>query len=219
MISAILLSGGSGSRMGATTPKQYLPLSGKPIALHSFDLLTKCDLISEIIVVCIPSYHHLFPSAQYASPGRRRQDSLFNGLQHTSPASEYILVHDAARPLLEEKELNTLINAALEYGAATLATAVQSTIKQADDDLLVTKTLERSSLYNIQTPQMIKKEILLEGFAKAQQDNLSVTDDVSLAELINAPVKLVLGTGENIKITTPEDLTFAENILSERVVL
>ena len=219
MITAILLSGGVGSRMGLSMPKQYLPLAGKPLALHCYKLLKFCPLIAEVIVVCEPSYQSLFYGARFALPGQRRQDSLYNGLLEVSQDTNFILVHDAARPLLNEDDLEKIIETGQKVGAATLATPVKVTIKQADENLMVIQTFDRSSLYDIQTPQVINKNLLLKGFEKAIENDLTVPDDVSLVELISHPVQLVMGSYENIKVTTPEDLPLAENIIRERTSL
>jgi len=215
-LSIILLSGGKGKRIGGDTPKQYLPLCGKPIAHYSFTTLIDANVADEIIVVCDPSYQSLFPGATFAQPGKERQDSVYNGLQKVSSNSDLVLIHDIARPILREEELHAVIKQAKIHGAATLAMPLKFTIKEADEDQMVVKTLDRSKLYEIQTPQVLKKDLLIEGFKKAHEENALVTDDVSLAELISHPVKLVMGSYDNIKITTPEDLTFAENILCER---
>lgn len=197
--------------MEISTPKQYIPLAGKPIALHSFELLRDFPLIREVIVACTLKYQSLFASSVCAVAGQRRQDSLFNALQKVSEDAQYILIHDAARPLLNEEDLKNVIDAGIAHGAATLATPVKATIKQADNDQMVLRTLDRSTLYEIQTPQVLKKELLIKGFQKAQKERLTVTDDVALAECIGHPVKLVMGSYENIKITTPEDLALAES--------
>lgn len=210
MISVILLAGGTGARMQASLPKQYLPLKGRPLALHSFDLL---QAYGRVVVVADPAFRHFFNGvAEFALPGARRQDSVFNGLSLCR--EEWILIHDSARPLIGKEEVDQLIEQAKIWGAAALACPVKMTIKQADSQAQVIKTLDRASLWEIQTPQMIHRDILLGGFAKAHQDNLTVTDDVSLAELIGKPVKLVRGSYRNIKITTPEDLTYAERLLA-----
>ena len=217
-ISAILLSGGLGSRMEASTPKQYLPLAGKPLALHSYELLRCTPLISEVIVVCHEHYRPLFRGALFAEPGPRRQDSLYQGLQLVDDAAEMILVHDAARPLLSEEDLMRVIQSGLEVGAAALATPAISTIKEADQNLMVKRTLDRAVLWHIQTPQVIRKEVLWRGFALANEQGLTVTDDVSLAELTGHPVQLIAGSTDNLKITSPEDLVLAESLFNERLV-
>jgi len=218
-VSAILLAGGQGLRMGASTPKQYIPLQGKPIALYSLEMLLCCLQIDQIIVVCAPHYHSLFKRVgeeiTFATPGRRRQDSVYSALQHVSKECELVLIHDAARPLIEPGDIGKVIRAGQKYGAAALASPITSTIKMADTQAIVSKTLDRKMLFAIHTPQVLTKEILIKGFAKALENDLTVTDDVSLAELIQRPVKLVMGSPYNIKITTPEDLDIAATFLAK----
>jgi 2-C-methyl-D-erythritol 4-phosphate cytidylyltransferase len=205
-ISAILLAGGKGSRMGSPLPKQYLPLGEKPIACHSLEVFLSHPAIMEVIVVCAPEYRSFFSKYDvlFANPGIRRQDSLFNGLK--SASHEWICVHDAARPYLTSELLTRMIGEGKEIGAATLAMPVKNTLKECDRDGFVRSTPDRDYIWEVQTPQLLAKEILLKGFAYADEHHLTVTDDVSLAELINHPVKLVSGSYQNIKITTPEDL-------------
>lgn len=206
MISLLFLAGGTGARMGTDIPKQYLFLKGKPLALHSFDILSSLPFITEVIVVCSSDYHHLFSRTQYASPGKRRQDSVFNALQlATSP---FILIHDAARPFVDIHSIDALVEMATKYGAATLGVPVKSTIKKGTIGGKVQETLPRDHLIEIQTPQLIKREWLIEGYANIGQE--TVTDDVSLIEKLGYPVYLVMGSYQNIKVTTPEDLKIAE---------
>ncbi|MES2199877.1 MAG: 2-C-methyl-D-erythritol 4-phosphate cytidylyltransferase [Chlamydiota bacterium] len=217
-ISAILLSGGHGSRMGKTIPKQYLPLNDKPIILHALEALLLFPLWSEVVIVCDPIYQSLFLSYDkiplvFASPGKTRQDSLFSGFDALSTSPKWICIHDGARPLLRRRELFDVINAGKTYGAATLATPVIATIKESDERLFVKKTLDRNKLWNIQTPQVLTSDLLQEGRKYISENSLSITDDVSLAELLEHPVKLVPGSESNIKITTIEDLHLAQMLL------
>lgn len=211
-ISAILLAGGRGERMGRPIPKQFLPLSNKAIALHSLEVLQQLKEIGEIIVVCAPEYRHFFDShaVKFALPGEQRQDSVYNGLQMISSEAEWVCTHDSARPFITLQMVKTLFQAAATVGAASLAMPVKNTLKATTPLHQVASTLDRSLIWEIQTPQVIKKEALLAGFAYARARALAVTDDVSLAELIGQPVQLVSGGYQNIKITTPEDLSFAE---------
>lgn len=212
-VSAILVSGGVGLRMGGPTPKQYLPLGGKPIALFSYDVLKACDAISEIIVVCAESYRRLFrDSSLFANPGERRQDSVANGLKMAS--CDYVLVHDAARPFIDLDLVRALIDAGLQYGAATAALPIKFTVKRGVSNQVI-ETLDRSQLYEIQTPQILKRDLLEAGLKMADLKGITVTDDVSCAELLGHPVQLVKGLEKNIKITTPFDLTIAEKYLCE----
>lgn len=212
----ILAAGGVGSRMGHAIPKQYLPLAGKPIALHSFDLFCRMEEVDEIIVVCEEPYRKLFSCTNkplfFADPGKRRQDSIFNGLSRASDRADLICTHDAARPFIEKETFLALLEKALAVGAATLAAPVICTIKQSNPNRIVEKTLDRSSLWEIQTPQALTRDLFLRGFKYANENKIEVTDDTSLAELLHAPVALVPSLHRNFKITTPFDLAVAETL-------
>ncbi|MBI3901145.1 MAG: 2-C-methyl-D-erythritol 4-phosphate cytidylyltransferase, partial [Chlamydiia bacterium] len=155
-ISLILVSGGIGLRMGATTPKQYLPLGGVPIALHSFHLFSNMEEIDELVVVCEEKYQSLFTSSKplfFAPPGKRRQDSVAQGAALTSQNTDLLIVHDAVRPFVKKDEVLALLEKALSIGAAALASPCTSTIKEVDENYLVQKTLDRTKIWAIQTPQ------------------------------------------------------------------
>jgi 2-C-methyl-D-erythritol 4-phosphate cytidylyltransferase len=218
-ISVILLAGGVGSRMRATTPKQFMPLMGKTIAEHSFDLFLSLPQISEITIVADPSWHYIFKrhpnetSIKFAAPGKERSDSVYNGLQNISKKASLVLIHDAARPLINAQLITELIQIANKHGAALLGRAVAYTIKKSSCDGFVSETVDRASLFEAQTPQAVKPELLKEGFRVAKEKNIAVTDDVSLVELLGHPVKLVEGPSSNIKITTQEDLILAKSFM------
>jgi 2-C-methyl-D-erythritol 4-phosphate cytidylyltransferase len=217
-ISVILLAGGIGSRMRASLPKQFMILHQKPVARYSFDLFSTLPSVVQIIVVCDPSFRHLFADfkgsfdIQFALPGIRRQDSLYNGLQYVDQNIDYVCIHDAARPLISRQTVLNVIEAAHLHGAATAAMPLKFTIKEVCDKHLVQKTLDRSRIWEIQTPQIIRADLLYAGFDKALKENLEVTDDVSLIENLPHPVKLVEGSYANLKITTPEDFFLAEHL-------
>jgi 2-C-methyl-D-erythritol 4-phosphate cytidylyltransferase len=218
--SVLLLAGGSGVRMQNPLPKQFLPLQNKAIALYSLEVLLQLAQVAEIIVVCAPDYRHFFAGmpVRFAPPGKQRQDSVYNGLQMVNPTSRWICTHDAARPFISPALVQTLFEAGEKVGAASLATPVKNTLKEVNVHKEVVCTADRSRIWEIQTPQLVKKEVLEAGFAYAQAQALTVTDDVSLAELIGHPVRLVLGSYQNIKITTPEDLLFAEWLVQTNTV-
>ena len=205
--------------MQTSAPKQYIPLHGKPIILHALEALLRYPHWSEIAIVCEEKYKSLFAPYEnkaqivFALPGKERQDSVFSGLNKLSTSTKCVCIHDGARPLLLEKDLLAVIAEGEKSGAASLATPVKMTIKEADDRLYVQKTLDRSHLFEVQTPQVVSYSLLKEGYQKAVELRHLVTDDVGLAELLNHPVQLVLGSESNIKITTSEDLLLAEILL------
>jgi len=215
-ISLIFLAGGKGTRFGQTTPKQFLTLRNKPVALHSFELLSKLRGLTEISVVCEKEFYPLFsshPLIQFAPPGKERHHSVESGLKILSDEESLVLIHDAARPLLVEEDIYTLLEEATMCGAATLAQKAVQTVKEADEDHFVIRTIPRESLWEIHTPQCIKKSLLHKGFEHLHKTNSFVTDDVSLIESLNLPVKLVPSSKPNLKITRNEDYHVAEALL------
>ncbi len=218
-ITAILLAGGLGKRMESSIPKQFLPLAGKPVILYSFELLLLFPQIQEIIIVCDHAYRHLFdhPLVKFAEPGAERQESVWNGASLASSSSDRLLIHDGARPCLEYELLAHLLATAQNYLAIASAVPVKSTIKQTNSEGLVEKTLNRACLWEIQTPQIIEPSLYKQGALLAKSQNLVLTDDVTLVELLGHPVKLVAGSYKNIKITTPEDLALAHTFFHAHV--
>jgi 2-C-methyl-D-erythritol 4-phosphate cytidylyltransferase len=214
-INLILLAGGTGSRMQSAIPKQFLPLNGKLIIHYSLELFLSIPEIKDIVVVCEPQYRHHFTNypVSFALPGPRRQDSVFNGLLATLPNTEFVCVHDGARPFITKKNIDDIILAAKEYGAATIGMPIKFTVKECDENLLVKNTPNRANIWEIQTPQVIRYDLLLEGFERVNREGLTVTDDVSVVEILGHPVKLVSGSYNNLKITTPEDLSYSEHLV------
>lgn len=196
--------------MQSLIPKQFLLLKGKPIARYSFDLFATLPEVFEIIVVCDPSYRHLFINCKFADPGKERQDSVLNGLALVSSDADFVAVHDSARPFITRQHIQELIHEATIHKTVASAVRVKATIKQASDDGIVSQTLDRSTLWEMHTPQITTPELLREGLSFARTHHLTVTDDVAAVELLGHPVKLVPGSYQNIKITTPEDLAIAE---------
>uniref|UniRef100_A0A804N9R2 2-C-methyl-D-erythritol 4-phosphate cytidylyltransferase, chloroplastic n=1 Tax=Zea mays TaxID=4577 RepID=A0A804N9R2_MAIZE len=220
-VSVILLSGGQGKRMGASMPKQYLPLLGLPIALHSLKTFCQLKEVKEVVVVCDPDYIDVFEGSiknlqlplKFARPGKERQDSVFNGLQEIDGDSELVCVHDSARPLVSSEDV---LEDAAVHGAAVLGVPVKATIKEANSDSFVIKTLDRKTLWEMQTPQVMKPNLLKDGFELVKRDNHEVTDDVSIVEYLKHPVYITEGSYTNIKVTTPEDLLLAERLMNEK---
>lgn len=226
-VSAIIPSAGSGQRMGGIK-KPYLDLVGKPILAYSLAVFQQCPLVDEIVVVvasgdeqdCIRSVIEPYGIEKVQcviAGGGTRQESVFNGLRNLTSDTDMVIVHDCARPFITEDMIRDTLEAASKWGAATVAVPVKDTIKEADDESLVTKTLNRRRLWTIQTPQTFKYDLLLQAHLHARRNNIDVTDDASLIEeLGNHRVKLVMGASENMKVTTPGDLAIAEAILKLR---
>lgn len=209
-VSVVLLAGGHGSRMQSQIPKQFLTLQGKIVALYSFELFSTCPNVTEIIVVCEPQYQSLFPrftlpEVRFALPGKRRQDSVYNGFLEISAQADLVCIHDSARPFLLKENLEQLLEEARRYGAAALAVPAKNTIKETDPNQFIQRTLDRSKLWEMHTPQVATPALMRKGFDIALEYNLDVTDDASVVELTGHPVKLVKDSYQNIKITTPED--------------
>lgn len=223
-VSLVLLAGGVGKRMGANMPKQYLPLLGTPIALYSLKKFAEMEEIGEIVVVCDPSYRDVFEDCKvdkpvkFALPGKERQDSVFNGLSEVREGAALAAIHDSARPLVSKDDTRRCFADAMEHGAAVLAVQSKATIKEANEDLSVARTLDRSKLWEMQTPQVIKPDLLKEGFKLVQEKGYEVTDDVSIVEFMGERVQITQGSYFNIKVTTPEDMFIAERLLNEQGV-
>jgi 2-C-methyl-D-erythritol 4-phosphate cytidylyltransferase len=224
--SVVLAAGGVGSRMGAEIPKQYLPIYEKSLALYSFELFLSLSEVKEIVVVCEECYQILFTSqahekkVSFALPGQRRQDSVFNGINAlTCQDDSLVCIHDAARPCIDAGLVRRIVKVAAEGGAAVAGVPVKGTIKVCNAEQMILSTLERSSLWEMQTPQVIRLDILKAAYNKILQSGGTVTDDVSLVELLGLPVQVVFGSYKNIKVTTPEDLIFVRGVLKDDVLL
>lgn len=223
-VGVVLLAGGSGSRMKADRPKQFLELRGKPVLAHSLELLLGVKQLEKLVLVIAPEFRDMdflapFAADQrvsFADPGAERQDSVSSGLDSVPPECTLVAVHDAARPLVTLDAVHECLADASAHGAAVLAVPMKATVKESADGEFVAKTLDRQTLWEIQTPQVIRPDVLREGFVKAAAGKWEVTDDVSIVELMGKPVKLTQGEYTNLKLTTPEDMVIAETILQGR---
>ncbi len=224
-VSAIIVAAGGSTRMGISDSKQFIPLLGKPAISYTLSAFQNCALISEIVVVSrAQDIDRIFALSQecgfdkviaVVEGGACRAESVKNGILAADAQAQYFAIHDGARPLITTEEINAVVEAAFETGAATVGTAVTDTIKVADENNVIVNTPERSTLRAVQTPQVFEKELY--SFALSDADDLeSVTDDCSLIEKMGGEVLIVEGSRENIKLTTPIDVLIAESILSKR---
>ena len=213
--SAVIVAGGTGSRMGR--PKQVLPLGGKPVVVHSILAFKACACVKEVIVVTPQENRAVISQfvrdVIFVDPGDTRLASVQNGVARVSPLADVVAVHDGARPLVDPESIMDALQVAFEEGASVLAVPVKDTIKEGAGGVVV-RTLERAKLWAAQTPQCYKREILKEALAKygAQKD---ATDESQLVEKLGVAVQLVPSDYTNFKITTPEDLLFAETLMNE----
>lgn len=223
-VSVIIVAAGSGSRFGQD--KLLCDLMGKSVLRRSIEAFERVDCISEIIVVTrkelvqeiseLTSQWELSKLTVVTIGGETRQQSVLCGLAHVSSQCELIAVHDAARPLIREEEIVQVIAAAEEFDGAILCVPVKDTIKEVSASGVIKRTPNRQELYAAQTPQVFKIARYRSACQRMQEKSVSVTDDSSLMELYGARITTVIGSYDNLKITTPEDLLLAEAILQER---
>ncbi len=226
MIVAIIAAAGAGKRMGSDRNKVFLHLGGKPILCRSCLALAACGEVDELIIAASPDEVDEIASIVKENPpgipwqviagGKERQYSIANALMVVPPQAEFILVHDAARPLVQPEEVKKVIVAAREYHAAGIAVPVKDTIKEIDDLQFAVATPPRDLLWAIQTPQGFNASLLRRAYREAEADGFLGTDDASLIERLGIKVKLVHGHYSNIKITTPSDLAIGEALLRGR---
>lgn len=224
---AIVAGAGRGRRMESALSKQYLPLGGKPIIARTLSVLEGSPLVAEIRIAvapgdCLYCQKEIVERFQFTKVkklvegGVTRQDSVYLVLQEVEPEFEFVLVQDAVRPFLELELVAKLIEEAGQHAAAVAAIPVKDTVKEAAGEGFVHKTLARERLWAIQTPQVFRRELLLEAYRKACEDGFAGTDDASLVERTGHQVRMVEGSPTNIKITTPQDLVMGEALLREK---
>jgi len=221
---AVVPAAGSGRRMAAEVPKQYLKLNGVPILEHTLRALLACPDIRGVVVVLDPSDRRADAIASLADPrvsraagGAERADSVLAGLQAVATeagAEDWVLVHDAARPCISVGVLRSLISSCTAAGVGTvMAQASVDTLKRVSEDNRVLETLDRQVIWRAQTPQMFKLLELMSALSTALIDDIAITDESMAMELAGYPVSILEGPSTNIKITLPADLEMAEIIL------
>lgn len=224
-IAAVIVAGGSGKRMGTFIKKQFIKLMDKEVLAYTIEAFNQMEEISEIVVVVgmedinkvkeeIIQKYGYHKVSQVVAGGKERQDSVYNGLMATSKQTEYVMIHDGARPFISENVLKRAIEDTIKYKATIVAVPVKDTIKEVNHEAhIVEKTPEREKLWMVQTPQSFKRSLLIEAYEAAKREALKVTDDSMIVEAYGQKVHVVLGDYTNIKITTPDDLEIGESIL------
>lgn len=226
MVSAVIPAAGKGTRMNNKIKKQFLKLKGKPIIAHTLEKFQNSPEIDEIILVVseddlafcrekIIKEYGFSKVSRVVAGGPTRQDSVWRGLQAISSYAEYIMVHDGARPFITPDLIRESIIQVKEHGAVAVAVPVNNTIKLIDERGFVENTPPRHLLRVIQTPQTFDAPLLFRAFSEALRSGFVGTDEATLVERIKSRVKIIPGSHNNIKITTPKDLFLAEMIIDE----
>jgi 2-C-methyl-D-erythritol 4-phosphate cytidylyltransferase len=222
MLSAILVAAGSSERMGFD--KLFALVSGKPVIAHTIAAFERTKCVDEIILVgraeSLDELRKVVGKPtkvqQVVAGGAERSDSVRAGLEHVDAKSDFVAVHDAARPMITPEKITGVFEACREHGAATLVEPINDTLKRADADLAVTGSVDREGVYAMQTPQVFEKKLLAEAYEVVVKKKISVTDEVSAVELLGKKIVLVPNHDFNFKITYPRDLPLAEFVLKQR---
>ena len=227
MIAPLIVAAGQGKRMGTKLPKQYVKLAGEPILSHTLKGFDACASITRIFLV-VPASDALYCQNEIVGPaaltkevtlvagGERRQDSVLNGLYAMDASEGIVLIHDGVRPFISNDLIEACIAGARKFGACIPAIPVFDTLKRSDTENRIDATVPRDGLYMAQTPQTFRIPLIIKAHAEALQNGWEATDDASLVEKMGEPVHMVQGVRENLKITTPEDLAWAEAFLKNR---
>jgi len=225
-VAALVLAAGRGERFGGDVPKGFTSLAGRSLLAHSVLALAASPEIDHVIPVvppgrdaraegCLAELEGVDKVLAAVEGGVERQDSMRAGLAAVPEGTEWVAVHDAARPLVRPALVSEVVRAAREHGAALLAIPVRDTLKRAAEGRVI-ETLDRSEFWAAQTPQVFRVELLREGLAKADAAGRVASDDAALVEALGVPVRLIPSDPENLKITVPSDLAAAEAWLSRR---
>jgi len=223
MLTAIIVAAGSSERMGFD--KLFALVSGKPIIAHTIAAFERTDCVDEIILVGradgLGELQKIIGQPtkvkQVIEGGAERSDSVRAGLDHLNPKSDFVAVHDAARPMITPEKITRVFEVCrTSGGAASLAEPINDTLKRADVDLAVKESVDRKGIYGMQTPQVFERKLLEEAYRLVAKKNLVVTDEVSAVELLGRKVVLVPNHDFNFKITYPRDLPMAEFVLKQR---
>jgi 2-C-methyl-D-erythritol 4-phosphate cytidylyltransferase len=224
MTSAIIVAAGLGTRMGAGGDKLFLTVAGWPVVGHTWRIYEAAPFIDEIVLVVRTDQRERFEElgvrmgfrkpVRYATGGQARQDSVWNGLAALDPGAELVAIHDGARPCTPLELVQRTLDKARTTGAAVAARRVTDTVKESEDGERVLRTLDRTRLWTVQTPQAFQVGVIRRALAKVRDTGLQVTDDTAACELIGQPVNLVESLALNPKVTVGADLLLVEALVS-----
>ncbi len=219
--SVIVLAAGTGSRMKSSINKMLLKICDKTVIQRTVDAFSEINDVKEIIITArddeLKEFSNLITDkkARFVIGGKTRQQSVINALK-TIDEADFVIIHDGARPFVTAEDINQTVVTAYDCHAAALGVPVKDTIKVIDDENFVVNTPNRATLFSVQTPQVFKFDLFKKAVNVALEQKLDFTDDCQLVENIGVKVKMVHGSYDNIKITTPEDISTGENILNRK---
>ena len=201
--------------------KPFAPLDGRPVWMHAADrFANRKDVVQSLLIISPEDREHFTEKfggnaallgIEVVEGGHERSDSVARALERVKPEAEYIAVHDAARPCIVDEWIDAVFAAAVKTGAAILASPVNGTVKRAANDNTIAETVARENLWEAQTPQVFRRQLLIDAYARRGQERF--TDDAQLVERLGHKVTIVPGSAMNIKITTKEDLRIASALL------
>ena len=226
MVTAIVLAAGRSTRMGGGPNKQFIEILGKPLVCYSLAAFEQCCAVDAVVVVrrpdCAAQAEQVVQRfgfkkvVAFADGGVERQNSVWNGLEKCDRTTEIVAVHDGARPLATPALIEATVASARSLGTGIAATKVVDTIKEANADKTVLRTVDRTKLWAMQTPQTVRFTLLRQAYAKVFEKQLVVTDEAAAVELLGHRVDLVETAFLNLKITTAADLAIAEALIRQR---
>ncbi len=226
-VTALIPAAGMGKRMGQAVSKQFLPLGDRPMLAHTLLAFQRAALVDEIIPILskedmenclreIIERYHITKVKTLVVGGKERQDSVYNGLMKLEDDKGAVIIHDGVRPFVTQEMIAETVEMAKKGECAAVGVPLKDTVKEVGADGWVKTTLDRNRLWAIQTPQAFPVKVLKRVYAEAYKHKFYGTDDATLVERAGARVRVIMGSYENIKITTPEDLLLAEEILKRR---
>jgi 2-C-methyl-D-erythritol 4-phosphate cytidylyltransferase len=213
--------------MGGSIPKQFLSLGGEPLIIQSLRTLQTATVVDQIILA-VPSadieycenkivlQYRFTKVMKVVSGGAERQDSVRYALAQVPSDADIVLIHDAVRPFMTQRMIDEVVAAARKGGAAIIALPTRDTVKQVRPDRVIERTVDRTSLWLAQTPQAFRRDWIETAHRKAKAERVLATDDAFLVEWLGHSVTVIEGSGENIKVTRPEDMVIGEAILASR---
>lgn len=221
-IAAIIASAGQSRRMGGKINKQFIEINGLPLLAHTLKAFQNSPQIDQIIIaiesnnidLCqneIVNKFNISKVLKIVPGGKERQDSIYNAIKELPDDIEYVLIHDGARPMVTQEIIHRVIEEVKINKAVITAVPVKDTIKEIKNDIIVS-TLNRANLVSVQTPQAFEINIIKRAYDEAYKNNFLGTDDAMLVERLGIPIRVVMGSYSNIKVTTPEDMEIVRKI-------